>query len=343
MKQYCDWLAVFFYVVVYRYINGENEFGIFRGLKRGDDRYSYLTCKKFNRLARYGKNLSYFGFGSHEAVSGSGLLATLEYDSNRISAGEAWQNVGLDLNRWICGIRSKFGNVSMVRVFESHDSGYPHVHALLIFHNYEFAGKSLRNRRGKLIYRVVGSDFDNLKSLSKGANRWNHGYSDFELVNSYRGGIRYLAKYLSKSTSFKEVGSKGAKTLAMCWFFHKRSFGYQGEMFSDDVIGLSCNSNDVDSPSRFVGFDLLGNPFFEEIARWRLFGFIVRAVVLWHDKAVFHKIRGSDLELIEQRSSNGEGSPNLYDVSSRVVFSSSEQRRLALSNDDNSIHKLTDF
>ena len=41
VEQYRVWLAVFFYVVVYRFINGDNEFGIFRGLKRGDDRYSY--------------------------------------------------------------------------------------------------------------------------------------------------------------------------------------------------------------------------------------------------------------------------------------------------------------
>ena len=102
-EQYRAWLAVYFYVVVYRYINGDNEFGIFRGLKRGDDRYSYLICKKFNQLGRFGKNLSYFGFGSHEAVSGSGLLVTLEYNSNQISVGDAWNNVGTDLNRWICG------------------------------------------------------------------------------------------------------------------------------------------------------------------------------------------------------------------------------------------------
>lgn len=228
VEQYRAWLAVFFYVVVYRFINGENQFGIFRGLKRGDDRYSYLTCRKFDRLSRFGKNSSYFGFGSHEAVSGSGLLVTLEYDSNRIDLGYAWQNVGIDFNRWICGIRSKFGSVSVVRVFESHESGYPHIHALLIFHKYEFTGKSLRNKRGKLVYRVVGSDFDGLKSLSDGSDRWSHGYSDFELVNSYRGGVRYLSKYLSKSTSFKEAGSKGAKTLAMCWFFHKPFFWLSG-------------------------------------------------------------------------------------------------------------------
>jgi hypothetical protein len=343
VEQYRAWLAVFFYVVVYRFINGESEFGIFRGLKRGDQRYSFLTCKKFELLARFGRDLSYFGFGSHEAVSGSGLLATLEYDSNRVDLGYAWQHVGVDFNRWICGIRSKFGDVSVIRVFESHESGYPHIHALLIFHVKVFDGKSMRNKRGKLVYRIVGSDFDNLKFLSDGADRWCHGYSDFELVNSYQGGIRYLAKYLSKSTSFENAGSKGAKTLAMCWFFHKRSFGYQGEMFSDDVIELSGNSNDVDSSSRFVGFNLLGNPIFEKIVRWRLIGFIVRAVVLWHDKAVFHKIRGSDLELVEQRSLNGEGSPNLYDVSSRVVFSSLEQRRLALSDDDNFCYKISDF
>ena len=82
-----------------------------------------------------------------------------------------------------------------------------------------------------------------------------------------------------------------------------------------------------------VGSDLFGKPVFEEVVRWRLFGFIVRDVVLWRDKAVFHKVRGSDLELVKQRFSNGVGAPDLYDVRDRVVFSSSEQHRLALSED----------
>jgi hypothetical protein len=280
----------------------------------------------------------------------------LEYDSNRVDFAYAWQNVGVDFNRWICGIRSKFGSVSVVRVFESHESGYPHVHALLVFHSHKFEGRSMKNMRGKLIYRVVGSDFNNLKSLVDGANRWAQGYSDFELVNSYRGGIRYLAKYLAKSTSIKEAGPKGVKTLAMCWFFHKRSFGYQGEMFSSDEIGLSTNSNLSDESSSVssfisssgssflcVGFDLFGKPVYEEVVRWKLRGFIVRSEALWHDKAIFHKVHSCDLELVEQRFSNGHGAPDLFDVNPRVVFSSMEQKSFALSDNGNSCFKLGDF
>jgi hypothetical protein len=343
ISQYRTWLSVFFYIVVYRFIDGKYEFGIFRGVKRGDKRYSFLTCRKFNSLTRVGRHCKFFGYGAHDLVRGSGLLATLEYDPHKVSLGDAWQNVGVDFNRWICGIRKVFGSVSIVRVFESHESGYPHIHVLLIFHVKVFEGRSMPNKRGKLIYRVTGSDFSILKSLSNGAARWGYGFTDFELVNSYRGGIRYLAKYLAKSTSFEEAGSKGVKTLAMCWFFHKRSFGYQGEMFSADVIGDNGISTDVGSSSRFIGFDLLGNPISEGIVRWGLFGFIVRDDVLWRDRSVFHKVLRSDLELIKQRFSNGEGAPNLYDVSSRVVFSSAGQRRLALFEDSGLSRCLDDF
>jgi hypothetical protein len=117
-------------------------------------------------------------------------------------------------------------------------------------------------------------------------------------------------------------------------------------MFEADEIGLSCNSNDVCSSmssSVFVGYDLLGNPIYEKVVRWHLLGFIVRTVILWHDKAVFHTIKGSDLQLVERRFSNGEGAPDLFDVSSKTVFSSQEQKRLALSDDLGLCHKLSDF
>ena len=225
-------------------------------------------------------------------------------------------DVGVDLNRWICGIRRKFkGGVSMVRCFESHESGYPHVHALLIFHKYFFDGRSMKSKKGKLVYRVIGSDLDDLKFLVDGSSRWVHGFTDFEMVSSYQGGIRYLSKYLSKSTSFKESISdsgsvKAVRTLAMCWIFHKRSYGYQGEMFASDEIRIKGISN-LNSPSSFsnensdvcsvlAGFDLHGNSIFEKVSRWRLFGFCVRDSVLWSDWES-HVISGFKLVCVSDR------------------------------------------
>ena len=293
---YKDWLSWVFYVICSRfnYSKRDFEYAFFRGLKRGDDRYGVLTCRKFERLARFGRDLVYFGFGSHGHVKGSGLHVVLEYDSNVVGLSDAWLRVGVDFNRFMSHIRKLFGHVSVVRVFESHESGYPHVHILLVFHKYLFSGYSSR-KRGKLVYRVFGSDFKSLKSC------WNFGFSDFEMVNSFSGGVRYLSKYLVKSTSASLAGVKGIRALAMCWVFHKRSFSVSGSLFSsggeeseairaghDEIStnGISnLNSSGENSDVHFVkvGIDLYGISIFERVERWRLFGFCLRDGVLWDD------------------------------------------------------------
>jgi len=131
---------------------------------------------------------------------------------------------------------------------------------------------------------------------------WIHGFSDVELVDSFSGGVRYLSKYLVKSTSASLAGVKGIRALAMCWVFHKRSFSVSGRLFSEceesdeganrgrhDGIspnGISnLNPSGEDSEVRFVkvGIDLYGISIFEKVERWRLFGFCVRDSVLWDD------------------------------------------------------------
>ena len=278
----------------FNYSKRDFEYAFFRGSKRGDDRYGVLTCRKFERLSRFGRDLVYFGFGSHGHICGSGLHVVLEYDANVIGLSDAWLRVGVDFNRFMSHVRKLFGKVSVVRVFESHESGYPHVHILLIFDSHVFSGYS-SHRRGKLVYRVFGSDFKSLKSC------WNFGFSDFEMVNSFSGGVRYLSKYLVKSTSASLAGVKGIRALAMCWVFHKRSFSVSGSLFSsggeeseatraghDEITtnGISnLNFDREKSDVHFVkvGIDLYGNSIFERVEHWRLFGFCLRDGVLWDD------------------------------------------------------------
>ena len=306
VSYYREWLDWIFYVVCYRfnYTKCEYEYAMFRGLKRGDDRYNTVVCRKFSRLYDYGRNLTYFAFGSRGYVRSSGLHVVLEYNSNVIGLPEAWLHVGVDFNRFMSRVRKLFGRVSIVRVFESHKSGYPHIHAILVFHDFVFSGYS-SHRRGRFVYRTFGHDFASLKDC------WVHGFSDFELVDSFRGGVRYLSKYLAKSTSARLSGVNGIRGLAMCWVFRKRSFSMSGSLFvvereraeasaSNDVIRYNGNSNlnslsggsfvsgeslGENSEDIFfkVGVDLFGNSIFEKVSHWYLFGFCLRDNVLWDD------------------------------------------------------------
>jgi hypothetical protein len=306
---YRSWLVRIFYVICYRFnfSRVDYQYAFFRGLKRGDNRYGALVCRRFERLSRLGRDLVCFGYGSHGNVRGSVLHVVLEYDSSRFGLCEAWLRVGRDLDFFVKRVRGLFDKkVSIVRVFESHTSGYPHVHILLVFHNYVFSGYSSRYR-GRLVYRIFGVDYEKLKgsasvkrSIGDFKGCWLHGFSDFELVDSFGGGVRYLGKYLAKSTSVELAGVKGIRGLAMCWVFHKRSFSISGSLFDeesaegairachDEIItnGISnLNSGGENSDVRFVkvGIDLYGISIFEKVGRWRLFGFCLRDNVLWDD------------------------------------------------------------
>ena len=122
------------------------------------------------------------------------------------------------------------------------------------------------------------------------------------------------------------LGSKGLKTLAMCWVFHRRAFAVSGSLFSsgrraesllealsndgiDEIRSLS-NSNlnsavdtenhvEQNSDVRFlkVGFDLFGNSIFEKVGKWRLYGFCLRDGVKWSDWRM-HFVSGSDLRFV---------------------------------------------
>ncbi|WP_205006565.1 rolling circle replication-associated protein, partial [Escherichia coli] len=66
------------------------------------------------------------------------LFITLTYDVKLKSPSGAWVSISEEFNRWIAGLRGRFGRVSYFKVFEATSRGYPHLHLLLVFHDAEF-------------------------------------------------------------------------------------------------------------------------------------------------------------------------------------------------------------
>jgi hypothetical protein len=218
------------------------------------------------------------------------LHITLEYNANKTSLLESWNYCGVDFNRYMSFLRRTFGKCSIIRCFEAHESAYCHIHLIVLFHNYLFKGKAMRSKKGRIIFRLV-EDFSKLKS------GWIHGYSDIQAVDSVKGGVYYLSKYLSKSVSVK-AGDKGAKGLAMCWFMRKRSFSVSGEFRSiyHDVINTNSNSTQHVRIIE-VGVDLLGARIFLKVTKWKLLGFILSDHVIWKDSLVIIDVsRLNDLD-----------------------------------------------
>jgi hypothetical protein len=164
------------------------------------------------------------------------LFATLTYDTKRCSKDEAWQNIGLEYDRWIHVLRRKFGRISVFRVFQIFDNGYPHIHVLLVFHERKFRVSFKTNeydpyrRRWILAYRIAEKE-----SFEDG---W-HSFVDVCSAYCVRGAVKYAKRYMTKKKhendkTLDEYTKKARGMqygdqvsdldLAVMWLYGKRSF-----------------------------------------------------------------------------------------------------------------------
>lgn len=149
------------------------------------------------------------------------LFVSLSYDIKRSTVREAWETVGEEFNKWIRNLRKKYGPISYLRGWEAFENGYPHMHVLMVFHDYRFRIAFSQLKKTKYgsynrVYRIEEKgEFE--KSY--------HSFVDVKAVRKIREGISYITKYLRKSEH--ELQNL---TLAFCWLFRKRSFAVSGDL-----------------------------------------------------------------------------------------------------------------
>ena len=207
-------------------------------------------------------------------------FASLTYDPAGLTIGEAWARVGEDYNRWVSALRARYGKVSVFRVWEAQLSGYPHIHAVVLFETSEF--EAFHHNKA---WRVQGKR--GIEGL------WAHGFTDIEALASTVGGLRYVIKYLGK---LHKLGVQGGAsdtpgipgdpglsglvsrasvlTLSLMWAFRKRAYSVSGDWI--DLIQDWHNSNSDPSTGPFwelVQVDLEGGAPSEALKRWVLLGF----------------------------------------------------------------------
>jgi hypothetical protein len=289
----------------------DTEYRLLRVSKRGDRQYSRRILGKFKRLERISKGFTFFDYRGVN-VSGSALLMTLEYNANECSLASSWLNASRDFNVFLSRLRKRYGQIFNVRVYESHESGFLHIHVLLVF-KHVFQG--YRQRGKGFIFRVKGEDFAFLKGC------WNKGFSDIQLVNSFQGGLRYLSKYLLKSTCIETANTKGLKTLTLNWVFHKRAFAFSGkkvirEFFAnDEIFKFLHNSSHKLVVSVVSGLVSGYRGFVKVFGEWRFSGFVKNDGVKWDNpNSSSMDISAEKLVLVSESKVNSKF--NLYRVMS---------------------------
>ena len=188
--------------------------------KRGNDVYNYKINRKFREI----EELAYlYGDSKLFDINQSNpktncLFVTFTYDTKLASLDESWKIISEQYNRTVSAIKRKFGNVAILRVFESFQNGYPHIHAIMLFDDFQFDVFEHWNKRGtKSSFRIKQkSDFE----------KYWHSHVDITAVHTIKGALGYLTKYLKKAY---DKDSKYKLTLAMLWLHHKQAFAISGK------------------------------------------------------------------------------------------------------------------
>lgn len=246
----------------------ENEYLAVKCSKRGNDVYQRRIKTRFEWLNREIPDKKFFDlhdFQVDKEVKTSLLWITLTWDTKRGDIVQAWETLGEDFNRWLSALRNKYGEISSLRVWESYESGYPHVHAVVFFAEAQFSVFPHWNEEeNKLTFRI--------KEKGAISSLW-HSHVDIQAISSLSNVFSYIKKHQEKiilglsgsvqegesRTGFDLENIKGLRTLFLCWIFRKRSFSVSGD-FREKLSDLICHLHNSNMEGQR---DFEGNVVFE--------------------------------------------------------------------------------
>lgn len=217
--------------------------------KRGNDVYRRKTSARFKAF----DSMTNARFFQDEDISRGQaftpcLFFTLTYDSKRSSLDGAWIEIGLDFNRWRSRLEQKYGRVSVLRTWQDYESGYPHVHGVLLFKDARFKvayklEDPVLHGKTRVVYRIEG--YEDFKES------W-HSFVDVSACYSVRGAVSYARRYITRGVvkgsdyraPMQEGGSLSSQCLALNWLYRKRSFSVSGDFRSllSEFINAKRNS-----------------------------------------------------------------------------------------------------
>lgn len=149
------------------------------------------------------------------------------------------EDVEICWNAFKASVRSKYGDVSVFRTWECHKDGYPHIHAIIVFHDTSIWMENRKVKAGRkwCVPDELNDDFHRFWGKAVGKK-----YYDSLVGRGRKGevvpvvncagvtkpedGVRYIAKYLLKTLDGESWKHK--LTLALSWFFGRRMYGLTG-------------------------------------------------------------------------------------------------------------------
>ena len=224
--------------------------------KRGNDIYIWRTKARLSGLEEV---LGSFCTLDPKKQETNAVFVTLTYNSKLKSVPDAWKDVGREWRQFIASLRKRYGEIQTIRAWQAYESGYPHVHAILIFKDQAFKTFLHQDKDGRLSLRIEES------STWKGL--W-HSFIDVEAPWS----VKQLSNYIMRDSLRFDVAEgkledeerRVQATLSMQWLFRKRSFAISRIL----QAALKAGRLDQDMHNCSPGLDLFGLPI-DDMAGWK--------------------------------------------------------------------------
>jgi hypothetical protein len=206
------------------FVSDESELYFSKCRKRGNDVYVAWVNKKFSPLIDASDmpffDPAYVGYRKRKSqtrllyVTGSmnkHLANTLGYD-------RGWLHFGRLFNNFITNLRKKYGRVEFVRTWQSHETGYPHFHALLYFLDQSF--NVVRWVKGNEISFRLPAHSGHRSYIKKA---FKGGFIDICCCHSSRNALEDMLKYITRDIDGS--GTKSDLTNTLIWYFRRQAWG----------------------------------------------------------------------------------------------------------------------
>lgn len=248
-----------------------------KACKRGNDIYINHINRKFGFIDSL--EPKHFFTDDLENKYTPMIFVTLTIATKKYSLVDAWNINSHEFNIFETKLRQKYGKFVKFRVWEAHESGYPHCHVVYYFLDRKFKVWEYFDKDNKRSFRLADK---HRKSIS---NMWSMGNVDIKGVQDTLGAFKEIKKYITKHI----WSSKGDKTNAMLSLFNKQSyyvsqFNYRKHI-SDKIHSGALKT--VDDISRYIALN---------IAKWAKRDFIG---AIWGVGTYMHVYRELDEGMAE--------------------------------------------
>lgn len=258
VKAYLFWVACPTYII----LNNEDGTKIkgFLAPKRGNTIHTMILKRRvqkwINVMMKNGlkEKLVRPKKGHRKQFETNCMLLTLTINQKKVNNDlrYSWENIEKDYNRFMTSMRHHVGNCSIIKVIESQESGFPHIHLLIVSEKpldcFQHVSKKLKTL-GKKSWRLPFKKnvVDKL---------WTLGFTDCVALGTKKDSIEFTTNYLIKTiTSYvlKDLTKASMKknkqailTLALGWFFHKKSISVSENKLFPDLINTSVSQEYLD-------------------------------------------------------------------------------------------------